>query len=444
MDYRSALDYVLSFADYERWPGAGYAERWDLRRMEDLLRCLGGPHLDRRTVHIAGSKGKGSTAAMLAFALTAGGFRTGLYTSPHLHTIRERIQVDGRLITEQEFTDLVAEIRPHVETTNGGAYGELSTFEILTAMAFTHFRHQSADFQVLETGLGGRLDATNVIMPEVCVLTSISLDHTAVLGDNLARIAGEKAGIIKPGAVVISSPQADEAMEVIEAACRNNGVELVRVGRDVSWEDRGADRGVQSLEVRGRKGRYALTIPLLGLHQMENAATAVAALESVGLESDAVIRGLAVTRWPGRLQILRDEPWLIADGAHNGDSAGKLVESLRRYFDYERSILVIGTSADKNSGDMVARFAPFFNEVITTAARHPRANDPAELVAEFSRHGVTAKAVTDVSRALAEAMSRAGKRDLVCATGSLFLVAEVIEAASGIEGERYPPVVAKG
>jgi len=438
MDYRKALDYVLSFADFERWPGAGYAERWDLRRMEELLGRLGSPHLSRRTIHIAGSKGKGSTAAMIASALSAAGFQTGLYTSPHLHTMRERIKVDDRLITEQEFADVVSELKPHIEATNRGEYGELSTFEILTALAFCQFEQAGVNFQVLETGLGGRLDATNVTLPEICVLTSISLDHTAVLGDTIAEIAGEKAGIIKSGVTVVSSPQSQEAAEVIREVCAKADARLVSVGEDVTWKSNESNLGTQSFRVKGLKGEYELTIPLLGEYQLENAATAVAALEAASIGKEHIISGLANTSWGGRLEILQEEPLLVVDGAHNGDSAQRLVHSLQRYFQFERAILILGTSADKNSGAMISEFAPFFDRVITTTSQHPRATDSRELAAKFARHGVESQATKNVEQAILEAVAQAGKDDLICATGSLFLVAEIIEHVKGIVGERYP------
>ncbi|MFA4837517.1 MAG: folylpolyglutamate synthase/dihydrofolate synthase family protein, partial [Dehalococcoidia bacterium] len=439
MDYQSALDYVLSFSDYERWPGAGYAERWDLRRMEELLRRLGSPHLGRRTVHISGTKGKGSTSAMVASALTAAGFRTGLYTSPHLHTIRERINIDGEIITEAEFAAIVSGMKPAIEAQNKGRYGELSTFEILTALCFSYFQKQSADFQVLEVGLGGRLDATNVVPHrDVSVITSISLDHTAVLGDTVAKIAFEKAGIIKPDTTVVISPQVPQASEVIRAVCARKGARLVAVGEDITWQSGAKNLETQSLSVKGLKGEYALTIPLLGKHQLENAVSAVAALEALGITAEHIVPGLAKTKWPGRLEVLGREPLLIADGAHNGDSAGRLVESIKSYFQFGRAILIMGTSADKNSGAMVAEFAPFFDLVILTMAQHPRATDPNLLAQEFARQGVTALETRNVPQAISEALARSGKRDLICATGSLFLVAEVIEQVKGIPGERYP------
>ncbi|MCL0059200.1 bifunctional folylpolyglutamate synthase/dihydrofolate synthase [Dehalococcoidia bacterium] len=438
MNYQAALDYILSFTDYERWPGFGYAARFDLQRMEDLLRRLGSPHLGTRTVHIAGSKGKGSTAAMIASALTVAGFRTGLYTSPHLHTMRERIRIDGQLIAEHEFAGLLFEMKPEIEATNRGQTEELSTFEILTAMAFHHFQKQRADFLVVEAGLGGRLDATNVVSSEVCVVTSISRDHTAVLGDTIPQIAAEEAGIIKPGVTVVSSPQVAEAAKVIRKLCLKKGAELIMGGEEITWQGRESSLDGQSLEVRGRKGEYHLTIPLLGEHQIENAATAVAALEALDIGKDHIISGLANVYWPGRVEVLTKEPLLIADGAHNDDSARRLREALERYFEFDRAILVMGISADKDSPAIIAELAPFFDKVITTAARHPRAATAEALAGEFARHGVEAQAIENVAQAVSQALAEAGKRDLICATGSLFLVAEVIEAIRGISGERYP------
>ncbi len=435
MNYQESLTYILSFADFERWPGAGYAERWDLRRMEKLLQQLGSPHLNRKTVHIAGSKGKGSTAAMIASAAYTAGYRTGLYTSPHLHTIRERIKIDGKPITEDNFADLVLEMRPHIEATNQGEYGELSTFEILTGLAILYFQKSESDLQVLETGLGGRLDATNVIpKPDACIITSISLDHTAVLGDTIAEIATEKAGIIKSGVTVISAPQVPEAATVIAQVCSKKGAKLVTVGKDFTWHGTSINLRAQSLEVNG----IEYTIPLLGEYQLQNAATAIAALQIIGIDSAHIIKGLAETQWPGRLEILKESPLFIADGAHNGDSAKKLVDSLKQYFQFDRSVLIIGTSADKNSTSIVREFAPFFDSVITTASNHPRATNPEELATEFSQHGMRAQATSNVQEAISSAEALARTDDLICATGSLFLVAEVIEAIKEIPGERYP------
>jgi dihydrofolate synthase/folylpolyglutamate synthase len=375
---------------------------------------------------------------MIAAGLQAASYRTGLYTSPHLVTIRERIQVDGKPVLKRELESVVAKIKPHVEAVDHDkTYGELSTFELLTASAFVYFQRSMVDFQVLETGLGGRLDATNVVMPEICVITSISYDHTEVLGDTLAKIAAEKAGIIKPGRIVVSSPQTEEAATVIRETCLKKGCRLISVGSDITWRKLGSDLSGQSLEVKGLRGSYQLTIPLLGAHQLQNAACAVTALEALGIPKDSIEKGLAKTNWAGRLQILRRRPLLVVDGAHNRDSASKLKEALKEYFHFDHLILIIGASADKDVLGIIEELAPLGNTVIVTRSRHPRAARPEALVGEFAKLGVKAEVAQDVNKAVAEALSKAGKRDLVCATGSLFLVAEVIEYIRGLRPELY-------
>jgi len=288
----------------------------------------------------------------------------------------------------------------------------------------------------LETGLGGRLDATNVVRPEVCVITSISFDHTDVLGDTLAQIAAEKAGIIKSGSTVVGSPQPAEAMEVIEKVCRQRGTKLVRVGCDVTWQRQVISPEGQSFQLRGTTSEYHLKIPLLGEHQLENAATAVAVAEvladkGANISAESIASGLAQVHWPGRLQILRREPWVIVDGAHNDNSARRLVEALGQYFNFERAFLIFGASSDKNIAGMVAELASLPSAVIVTRSRHPRAIAPGRLAGEFSKRGVAPEVAEDVASAMAQALVRAKPADLICATGSLFITAEVMEYMLG-------------
>ncbi len=435
MDYQQALDYIYSFIDYERVPRPRHAANYDLRRMEELLGRLDNPHLKAKSVHIAGTKGKGSTAAMMASALTASGYTTGLNTSPHLHTFNERIRVGGELISEAELASLVERLKPEVEAVNRKAtYGQLTTFELMTALGFAYFELKAVDFQVIEVGLGGRLDATNVVQPEVCIITSISFDHTEVLGNTLAEIAAEQAGIIKPNSIVVASPHVDEVNRIIEQTCLTCRAELVRVGSDVTWQSLGFDFSRQSLRVKGRLASYELSIPLLGQHQLENAATAVAALEVLAergfrISGDSITKGLAQVSWPGRLQVLSRRPLLVVDGAHNPDSARKLRQSLERYFDFDRAILIIGASSDKDIAGIVSELVPLFDKVIVTRSIHPRAMATAPIAAEFSQHGVEAQETDDISAALPLALTLAGGKDLICVTGSLFVVAGAIEQA---------------
>ncbi len=437
MDYQQAIDYLSSYTDYEVVPRLAHnAANYDLRRVEELLSRIGNPHLKARSVHIAGTNGKGSTAAMIASVLTASGYTTGLYTSPHLHTWRERIGVNGELISEEELAAVVARFQAEVEAVNQKAtYGRLTTFELLTALAFAYFAGNEANFQVLEVGMGGKFDATNVITPEVCIITSISFDHTEVLGNSLVEIATEKAGIIKPGGVVVTSPQRDEVDRVIENTCASCGAELVRVGSDVIGEGISFDMNHQLLRVKGRLGSYELSIPLLGHYQVDNATTAVAALEVLtekgfNIPKDSITRGLAQVNWAGRLQIVSHHPFIVVDGAHNSDGARRLRESLEQYFDFDRAILVIGASEDKDIAGIVSELVPLFNKVIATRSRHPRVAAPAAIIAEFARYGVETQVADDVPTALSRAVALAGDKDLICVAGSLFVVAEAIEEAN--------------
>jgi len=438
MNYRQAIDYINSYTDYEKIGMPHDPAFYDLRRVDELLSLLGDPHQKAGSVHITGTNGKGSVAVMLASALTACGYSTGLYTSPHLHTWRERIQVDGELISESGLAQLVADLKPQVEAVNEKAtYGKLTTFEFLTAMAFAYFGQKGVKFQVLEVGMGGKFDATSVITPLVAIITPVGLDHTDVLGSTVTEIAAEKCGIIKPESTVVISPQPPEAAEVIEQTCAERGAELLVVGKDVSWRSLGSDLDGQRLRVEGRKGGYELSIPILGEHQLVNAATAVAALEVLAergfnIAKESMAKGFSKISWPGRFQVLRRNPPVVVDGAHNIDAARSLKKALRQYFDFERAFLVMGASDDKNIAGVVAELVPIFDRVIVTRSRHPRAMAPAPLAAEFARHGRKARITEDVPSALSQALSMAGEKGLVCLAGSLFIVGEALEAAAKI------------
>lgn len=435
MDYQESLEYLLRFADYERLPRSGIV--WDIKRIERLMAKVGNPHLYAKTMHVTGTKGKGSTSAMIASILKSVGYKVGLYTSPHLLSFTERIQVDGKPIAEEEWAKLVEILKPHVEAENAlGDLGELTTFEIYTAMAFLHFQRVKADWQVIEVGLGGRIDATNVVKPEVCVITSISYDHMDVLGDTLTKIAGEKAGIIKAGADVVTAPQFPEALEVIERVCGEKGVRLVKVGQDVTWQKGRYNYEGQKFIVKGLRGEYRVEIPLLGEHQMENAANAIAASEllierGAKVSSKNIVAGLKKVNWPGRLQILRKKPWVIVDGAHNAYSMQRLAEALKEYFKYDRAKLILGFGADKDVAGMAAEAVKVTNDIILVASRHPRAVKAEELTETFQKHGVTPRVAESVKEAMKLALGEAKPKDLICAAGSIFVVVEAMEWAGG-------------
>ncbi len=439
LSYQQALDFIFDYVDYEKQARFTYdAATLDLSRMVRLLALLGEPHRRFRSVHIAGTKGKGSTAAMSEAILRAAGFRTGLYTSPHLHTFRERIRVDGQLLSREEVVTLVEQCRPAIEAVEG-----ITTFEIITALGFLYFAQQEVQWAVLETGLGGRLDATNIVLPEITAITTLSLDHTYLLGDTLALIAGEKAGIIKQGVPLVCAPQATEAMQVIEAVCCERKAELILVGRDWSWERVTADVTGQTIHVSRQTGgqhppvaHNKLRIPFLGQHQLLNATMAVALMATLrqrGIEipDSAVREGLAQTRWPGRLETLQQHPLVVVDSAHNPDSVAKLAAALGEWFPHERMALVFGASADKDTQTMLETLLPLSDYVITTQARHPRATDPhqlAQAAASLLKAGQLLTVSSSVAGAVEQSLAWAGPSDLVCATGSIFVVGEVREA----------------
>lgn len=445
MEYNAALDRLFGLTDYERLSRAGSSQpRTDLGRMEAFLARLGNPHHAVPAVHVAGTKGKGSVAAMCMSVLRAQGYHVGFYTSPHLHTFRERIQVNGHPISEGEFADLVGRIWPHVEEFNAnGEYGQVTLFEVLTAMAFWHFQQQHLDFQVVEVGLGGRLDATNVVNGVVSVITSLSLDHTAILGDTLEQIAAEKAGIIKDGAAVVSAPQRTEAMRVIQRVCKARNARLVRVDRSMAWRLKDASLDGQSLRVDGRLGSYDVRIPLIGGYQLENAATAIAAIEvlkerGVEISDRALEKGLASVEWPCRMEVLQRQPLIIADGAHNPYSASRLREAVKEYVHPNRTFLIFGASGGKHYDEMAAELAPICSQVMTTRSRHPRSVSSSDLADVFRRLGLSTVETVDVRDAVTQAVAMVGEDDLVLITGSLFVAAEAREYVKGIKGEVYP------
>jgi dihydrofolate synthase/folylpolyglutamate synthase len=375
---------------------------------------------------------------MAASVLREAGYRTGLYTSPHLHSFCERIRVDGELIPEARVASLVEEIQAPVAEVNAiGKWGALTTFEIITALAFSYFRDMGVEFQVVEVGLGGRLDATNLVQPRVCVITSISYDHVGILGESLSEIAGEKAGIIKKNCTVVMAPQTDEVAGVIELVSKERGVNVVRVGHDVEWSFKGADLSGQDLTVSGRLDQYDLRTPLLGDHQLENVATTVATLEILkeqgfAIDTEAMRQGIENVSWPGRLQLLGRKPWFIVDGAHNGDSMRRLREAIIKHFPGERVVFVIGVSAGKNISDIADELAPLNPAVVITRSRHPRALQPAEVAAPFAALGMETELADDTEHAIQRARDIAGSEDIICVAGSLFIVAEALELSQKV------------
>ena len=352
--YNQALDYLYSFVDYSLKHSSELAKaEFNLDRMFALMESLGNPQAKYPIIHVAGTKGKGSVSALCASALQAAGYKVGLYTSPHLLDYVERIQVNGEPISHEFMIQLVEEIKPFV-----AKIPKLTTFEITTALGFLAFAKQGCTAAVIEVGLGGRLDATNVITPKVSVITSLSYDHMAVLGNTLAQIAGEKAGIIKDGVPVVSSPQKEESLEVLRRVARLNNSAFTLIGKDVKFEGLESSLDGQSLQLTDdlRRSTFDLHLPLLGSHQLENAATAYAALRASGIpiSDEAIQKGFSQVQWRARFEVARREPPVIFDSAHNQDSFAKLRETLETYFPGRQVYLIFGASEDKNIPGMFA------------------------------------------------------------------------------------------
>ena len=449
LTYDEALARVMGLADFERSTHSPGHSAFHLERMRLLMARLGDAHLATPTAHIAGTKGKGSTAAMAASMLAAAGYKVGMYSSPHLHSATERVRVNMQPISRRDFADVVACVWPAVEHVGAnGGYGGVTTFEALTAMAFTHFARIGADYQVIEVGLGGRLDATNIVKPQACAITSISLDHTATLGNTIAKIAAEKAGIIKPGAPVAVAPQRDEAMAVIRQAAAERGADLVAVAERYSWRGLRADMRSQTFRLDGPRRAYELETQLLGDYQMENAATAVALVDALAdqgthLPDGSVERGMRAASWDARLQTLSTPEdggrLLVVDGAHNPYSMQRLTDAIREHFAYKRLIVIFGALGGHSAAGMLAALAPLAPVIVAAQSRHPRSAPGATIAAAAKQAGLdVAFSADDVASAVRYALSIAGADDMVLGTGSLSVAAEVIEEARGIPPELYP------
>jgi dihydrofolate synthase/folylpolyglutamate synthase len=425
--YQEALDILNRLINYERsMPTAYSPETLNLDRIGQLLDRLAWPDRSFRSIHIAGTKGKGSTAAMIESILRAAGYRTGLYTSPHLHTFRERIRISGEIISKEDFVTAFEAVQSYAPEVNG-----LTWFEMVTAIAFQAFDQAQIDIGVIEVGLGGRFDATNVITPIVSVITSLSMDHMNLLGDTLEKIAFEKAGIIKPGIPIVSASQRFIAMRVIARVAKERSARLIAVDNQVTYKVIDASLDGQIFEFSSNDPKQPFptitaSIPLLGTHQIINAATAITAVrvareQNLSIDDEAIQRGLSQVKWPGRLEILSRDPLLIVDGAHNADSAEKLVHALRNIFGDRSWTLIIGISADKDIPKILDALLSIATRVFVTRARSARATDVETLAAQVRQRGAEPLVANDVASALELALA---DHNPIIVTGSLFTVAD--------------------
>lgn len=420
MDYQATLDYLYRFINtavhrQQRYTG--------LDRQRDLLAQLGQPQAAYPIVHVTGTKGKGSVGAMSAAMLQAAGYRVGLYASPHLQDFRERFKINKTLITENALVELVASVKPILDQAAG-----MTWFEIVTALVFEYFRRAQVDIAVIEVGVGGRLDATNVVTPKVSVITSLSFDHMNLLGYTLPEIAREKAGIIKPGVPVVSAPQPAEALQVIETTAAAQGSSLILVGRDWQYSADGGDlRWEHFRAAPAHAPLQAYQTALIGQHQVINSTVALAAMHTLraqgfAIADEALHKGLRCVNWCGRLEIVQSDPIVVLDAAHNGDSAQWLARTLKERFPAPLT-LVFAAKADKDIDGMLAALLPMTDHLLVTQALDSRAESP-QVIVEKARVQGYSRAI-DVFPTVQEALAVATlKASTVCVTGSVYLVGE--------------------
>jgi dihydrofolate synthase/folylpolyglutamate synthase len=430
--YNKALKFLTSLTDFERLRIVRYnSQNFDLERMRNLLKKIGNPHEQFKSIHVAGTKGKGSTCAMTASMLQACGYKVGLYTSPHLIDLRERITVNGEMISKADF----ARIMRHLEPVVAKVKPACTYFDVLTAAAFQYFAEQKVDFAVVETGLGGRLDSTNVLKPEVTAISSISKDHTAQLGNTIEKIAEEKAGIFKPGVPAVTVMQEPGVEAVFKRIAEKVGAPLDIAGKSIEFSYR-----FESTRPLGPHNRICLTtptskfehlaVPLMGEHQAVNCGLALSILDKLkgkgyNLPDQQVVEGLAKTQVPGRMEIISSKPRVIVDCAHNAASIDAAMRAIGQHVPYDSLIVIFGCCSDKDVPGMLEKISAGADKVIFTRVDNIRSANPDELAAQYTElYGKMAQVAPTLQEALAIANRAVTKEDLICITGSFYLVGD--------------------
>ena len=439
--YKQAEEFLLQTIDYEKLTQYKYdTSTFDLKRMEEMMCSVGDPHTKRKTIHITGTKGKGSTAIIVSSILSRLGLKTGLFTSPHLTYLGERMKVNDKTISQETFVQLMNMLKPYIDKITAETPILMPTFfEIVTAIAFLYFEREKTDISVMEVGMGGRLDSTNIILPEVSVITPVGYDHIDRLGKTLDKIAFEKAGIIKEGIPVISSIQEPDALAVISKTCNEKRSLLYLVGQDILIYDiKVAQRnGIYGTEcvIETWRNRYKnIFLPLVGRHQVENCAAAIGSLEVLAgkgvikIDNELIVNALADIRCPARIEVISEEPLTIVDTAHTVASMKILRESIKESFSFRKLVLVIGLSSDKDIEGVLKEIVSISNDLIFTRTGNPREADPKQMLAiakRFAHNNLMV--IEDIDDALQEAKEIANADDLICITGSFFLAGKVKE-----------------
>jgi dihydrofolate synthase/folylpolyglutamate synthase len=440
MNYDEAMAYIKNTAKF--------GSKLGLLRTEKILELLGDPHKKLKCIHIAGTNGKGSTTAMITKVLVEAGYKVGSYISPFIEEFEERMQINNENISKEDLSDIITKVSKAVDTVVTLGYSNPTEFEIITCAGFLYFYENNVDFAVVEVGIGGRLDSTNVITPILSVITSISLDHTQILGDTIDKVAYEKAGIIKNGIPVIMFPQQEQSEEVIEKACKERNCKLIKVPKDSSLFlgkenlQQVAITSIggkiysnniiitQKIKVRTLKNDYIIELALLGKHQLLNCSVVVHAIEEligqgVKINKDNILMGLQSVKWPARLEVMNKKPLVVIDGAHNVDGIKNLTESIDMYFNYNKIILILGILADKEVEEMIKTIVPKASRVITVTPHSDRAELSEELKVQVEKYTTNCEAIEDYEEAYKKALSYCSEEDLLLVAGSLYMAGDM-------------------
>ncbi|MGV8981361.1 bifunctional folylpolyglutamate synthase/dihydrofolate synthase [Clostridium sp.] len=440
MNYDEAIAYIKDTAKF--------GSKLGLERTRKILELLGDPHKKLKCIHIAGTNGKGSTTAMITNVLVQAGYKVGSYISPFIEEFEERIQINNKNIPKGDLSNIITEVSKAVDKVVGLGYSNPTEFEIITCAGFLYFYKKDIDFAVVEVGLGGRLDSTNVITPILSVIASISLDHTLILGDTIQKIAYEKAGIIKEGIPVVMFPQQKQSEEVIESTCRERKCKLIKVavnsalylGKEnlnqvaiTSLE--GTAYGnittiTQKIKVVTPNDDYLIDLALLGKHQLLNCCVAVHAIEElieqgVRISKENILMGLKNVKWPARLEVMNQKPLVVIDGAHNIDGIKNLTESIDMYFNYNKIVLILGILADKQVEEMIKTIVPKASRVITVTPHSDRAELSEKLKVQVEKYTTNCECIEDYAQAYKKALSYCQENDLLLVCGSLYMVGDM-------------------
>lgn len=424
MDYKEAREYIQSKAKF--------GSNLGLERTEKLLELLENPHKRLRCIHIAGTNGKGSTTAMISAVLKEAGYKVGMYTSPYIEEFEERIQINNYNIPKDDFSHIITKVANVVEKVGNMGYGNPTEFEIITVAMFYYFCLKKVDFAVIEVGLGGRLDSTNVLEPILSIITSISYDHMNILGETLEKIAYEKAGIIKKAPVIIY-PQKKESEKIIEKVCKEKKSELIKVEDNlinVKREIIQKNIGQQSFKLKTKEDTYNICLSLLGEHQIKNCIVVILAIEKliklgIKIEKIYIISALKKVKWPARLEIVNKNPLTVIDGAHNMEGIEGLKNNVNKYFKYNKLILILGILKDKQVEDMIKTLVPLADRVLTVTPHNDRGESSKELMHIALKYNNNCEYLEDYKECYNKGKSYYEEGDMILICGSLYMVGDM-------------------